>query len=153
MDLAPKKVCFLKARYQVLYIRNPKYQLVWRCLIIVCYKKVNAFRRSNLKFKMCSMHRISKIIHIRVLHTQILDIRDFRTSSKTHLFSCVKLGFEFYAKNAVPYKCQKFKKSFLSASFRFILGGRPLNATPKKPHTFGLYSTSKQSPMKVGSKK
>ena len=42
----------------------------------------------------------------------MLEIAIKNFSTKTQLFFFVELGFEFYAKNAVPYKCQNFKKSF-----------------------------------------
>ena len=66
-------------------------------------------------------------------------------STKTQLFSDVELGFEFYAKNAVPYKCQNFKKSFFervisisvlplttASRKRVNSGGHPPNAAPQK---------------------
>ena len=59
------------------------------------FEKMNPFQRSNLKFQTCSMHRISKGIHIRFRRNYIMGIGDFcqailiitkRFSTKTQLF-------------------------------------------------------------------
>ena len=76
-------------------------------------------------------------------------IKNFSTI--TQKLKVVGTGFGFYAKNAVPYKCQNFKKSFLSVISRFEVplttasrkrvnsGGRPPNdASQKTAHIWAL---------------
>ena len=100
------------------------------------------------------MHRISRGIHIRFRLNFILGIGDFRHavltttkkfSTKTQKLKLVKIRFEFYEKNAVPYKFQNFEKSFFerfisifalpltTASRKHVNpGGRSPNAAPPK---------------------
>ena len=100
------------------------------------------------------MHRISKLIHIRLRQNFILGIRDFRNailtttksfSTKTQLIFFVGTGFGFYGRNAVPYKFQIFEKSFfervilmfvlpltIASRKRVISGGCPPSAASQK---------------------
>ena len=66
-------------------------------------------------------------IHIWFRQSPILGIGNFRRPSLNYDYKClhensstfVGTGFEFYAENAVPYKCQNSEKGFLSALARF----------------------------------
>ena len=120
-------------------LNRPWYEPIWPCLIIACFKKLNPFLRSNLKFQICSMHRISRGIHIRIRLSPIL-------------IKLVGTRFGFYAKNAVPYKFQNFEKSFfeqiififalpltIASRKRVNSGERPLKCrTPKNEHIWAL---------------
>ena len=141
---------------------------------IVCFKNLNPFRRSNFKFQICSIHRILKRTHIRFRQNFILRIYDFvALNSIDILISSRKLNyflsetdFDFTGKMQFRASFGFLKKVFWASYFDFctilpltIASCKRVNSRrcpsmphPKKTHTFGLYSTSEQSHMKVGSK-
>ena len=83
-ELSPKQVLFHK-KYPFHKIsttlqrcETPTVQ-AWLTIADYClFQKFNPFRRSNLKFQICSMNRILRQVHIQVQHTHILDIGNFR---------------------------------------------------------------------------
>ena len=140
-------------------------------MIIACFIKLNPCQRSNLKFQICSMHRIMKRIHIRVRSTQILDIGGFRHWVHTQLrlnISPQKLNYFRWSSSDLnstqkysSVQVSEFRKQIfervISISVLMLpnISRKRVNygGCPQIPNPKNRYSISKQSHTRDGAKK